>query len=132
MDLTIRHYKWCSLKGSMWKYLRALIGISSVLADCSLSHKEVWQCIVGDNCLDSVHLHQRTKPLTNSYQANDPTCWPSKGTIAIDSLRTVTPTMTDASTWPTSWPPPDMADVMASSACQRSCIWRQTMHDLAC
>ena len=111
----------------MWKYLRALfvtgLGISSVLADCSLSHKEVWQCIVGDNCVNSVHLHQRTKPLTNSYRLKRPYILAVEGNH-YHRLFADCDANKDGCI--------DMADVMASSACQRSCIWRQTMHDLAC
>lgn len=107
----------------MLKSILALFGLTSVLADCSLSHKEVWQCIVGDKCLDSVHLHQRTKPLSTSYRLKRPYILAVEG-AHYHRLFADCDADKDGCI--------DMADVMAASACHRSCIWRQTMHDLTC
>jgi hypothetical protein len=93
----------------------------STASDCAHSHGKIWNCIVGDKCLDIVRLHRRIKRKSNSLKR--PYILAVEGSH-YHKLFSDCDTNKDGCI--------DIADVMGSKTCQRSCIWRQTMHDLAC
>ena len=90
---------------------------------CEVSHSELWTCLVQDTCVNKFQLHAaiRAKKTTGlrrqflmavegaSYHKLFEDCdADGNGCLSIDDI------------------------FSAGPSCQRSCIWRQTMHDLLC
>jgi hypothetical protein len=89
---------------------------------CSIQHRDVWACIVKDKCINKYQLHAAVRHKTTSlrrqflmavegaqYHRLYEDCDVNKdGCISMDDI------------------------VTAGKGCQRSCVWRQTMHDLLC
>jgi len=93
----------------------------STAYDCNHSHEKIWNCIVGDKCLDIVHFHRRIKRKSSSLKRSY--------LLAVEGshyhkLFSDCDTNQDGCI--------DIQDVISSESCKRSCIWRETMHDITC
>jgi hypothetical protein len=89
---------------------------------CSVEHQKVWACIVKDSCINKYQLHAAIRHKTTSlrrqflmavegakYHRLYEDCDVNKdGCISMEDI------------------------AAAGKQCQRSCVWRQTMHDLLC
>lgn len=87
---------------------------------CSVTHEQVWNCIVGDKCLDSLSLHRHTH---KSASFKRPYILAVEGGH-YHRLFSDCDNNNDGCI--------DMNDVMQSKTCQRSCMWMQTMYELTC
>ncbi len=91
-------------------------------ATCSVEHHDVWSCMLNNACVNKFQLHAAIRHKTNSmkrqflmavegakYHRLFEDCDVDKdGCISIDDI------------------------AAAGESCQRSCMWRETMHQLLC
>lgn len=91
-------------------------------AFCDISHEQVWSCIVKDACINKFQLHSAIRSKTKSLRR--------QFLMAIEGSkyhRLFEDCDTDNNGCLS------MADILsAGTSCQRSCMWRSTMHDLLC
>ena len=89
---------------------------------CSISHQQVWACIVKDTCMNKFQLHSSIRSKTKSLRR--------QFLMAVEGSkyhRLFEDFDADHNGCLS------MHDITAAgSNCQRSCMWRQTMHDLLC
>lgn len=87
---------------------------------CPVSHKEAFECLLQDKCLNKRQIHQRTKlksRLQRSYiLANEGTKY--------EKLFTDCDQNKDGCI--------DIDEVITTDGCQRSCRWLTTLSDLVC
>lgn len=100
--------------------LLILISVLSVASGCSVTHEQVWQCIVGEKCLDSLSLHRHTH---KSSSLKRPYILAVEGRH-YHRLFSDCDSNNDGCI--------DLQDVLSSATCKRSCIWMETMHKLTC
>ena len=107
----------------MFKFYLFILFISVAQAFCKIKHKDVWSCIVKDSCVNKYKLHAMIRD--------------KKAT----SLRRQFLMAVEGSKYHRLFEDCDfnndgcisMQDILSSNIqCQRSCIWRETMHDLLC
>lgn len=89
---------------------------------CDISHQQVWTCIVKDACINKFQLHSAIRSKTKSLRR--------QFLMAVEGSkyhRLFDDCDADNNGCLS------MSDILSSGDnCQRSCIWRQTMHDLLC
>jgi hypothetical protein len=106
----------------MLRFFILLIFFNIITAyECPHSHEKIWTCIVADKCLDIVHFHRRIKRKSTSLKR--PYILAVEGSH-YHKLFSDCDTNKDGCI--------DINDVKGSDTCKRSCIWRETMHDLTC
>lgn len=92
-------------------------------AFCDISHDQVWACMLGDTCINKYQLHSAIRSKTRKslrrqflmavegskyHKLFDDCDADNNGCLEISDI------------------------ISAGDSCQRSCIWRQTMHELLC
>lgn len=91
-------------------------------AFCEISHDQVWSCMLQDACVNKYQLHSAIrsggKSLRRQFLMAVEGSKYHKLFDDCDSDKNGCLSLTDI--------------VSAGDSCQRSCIWRQTMHDLLC
>jgi hypothetical protein len=94
----------------------------SSMALCDVTHDQVWNCMLGSQCINKYQLHSSIRAKTKSLRRHF--------LMAVEGSkyhRLYEDCDADKNGCI------DMTDILAAGdSCQRSCIWRQTMHDLLC
>jgi len=93
----------------------------TIAAGCSVTHEQVWKCIVGDKCIDSVGLHRLSRHKSSTLKR--PYIMAVEGGH-YHRLFDDCDSNKDGCI--------DLNDAMTSPQCTRSCMWMKTMHDLTC
>jgi hypothetical protein len=101
----------------MWKQLVLMVNI---VHGCTVTQDQVWNCILGEHCLDSVSLHRHTG---QSYSLRRPYILAVEGKH-YHRLFDDCDSNKDGCI--------DINDIAHATSCQRPCIWLETMHALAC
>lgn len=106
----------------MLRFLLFSVLMCVTQAFCPVSHSDVWSCVVKDACVNKYQLHSAIRAKTKSLRR--------QFLMAVEGSkyhRLFEDCDADRNGCL------DMADILASAtSCQRSCMWRQTMHDLLC
>lgn len=106
----------------MFKYILYSLFLWSCQAFCDISHDQVWSCMLGDVCINKYQLHSAIRGKTKSLRR--------QFLMAVEGSK-YHKLFDDCDSDKNGCL--DMSDILsAGESCERSCIWRQTMHELLC
>ena len=106
----------------LFRYFVYFLFVTMTNAFCDISHDQVWSCMLGDACVNKYQLHSSIRSKTKSLRR--------QFLMAVEGSkyhRLFEDCDADKNGCL------NMADILsAGTSCKRSCIWRQTMHDILC
>jgi len=95
--------------------------LTAIVAGCSVTHEQVWKCMVGDKCLDNLSLHRLSRHKSSALKR--PYIMAVEGGH-YHRLFDDCDSNKDGCI--------DLNEAMTSAQCTRSCMWMQTMYELTC